>query len=282
KAEHVAKKVLEDEIEDSIRQIIQPILEEGTITLTFEDELPEPTPTFKATEASTSAKGRPSSKHLALLIDDVGYDLRALQRLIALPFQINVAILPGAPHAEEAARMAHQHGIKVMLHMPMQTANPKYQQKTEQFYLHNQMSKHDFRSVFEAALAKVPYVEGINNHMGSLLTSNKKYMQWLMELCKKHHLFFIDSRTAASSVAAAQAEKAGIPWNQRDVFLDHKVDPKSLQHAWHTAASCLSEKSNCIIIGHPHKETINFLEHHAQGIQTQSFVAIDSLLHHQP
>ncbi|MDX8383815.1 MAG: divergent polysaccharide deacetylase family protein, partial [Ghiorsea sp.] len=208
-----------------------------------------------------------------------GYDLRALQRLIALPYQINVAILPDAPHAKKAARMAHQHGITVMLHMPMQTANPKYQQKMERFYLHNQMSKDEFRSVFEAALAKVPYVEGINNHMGSLLTSNKKYMKWLMELCKKHHIFFIDSRTAASSVAAAQAEKAGIPWNQRDVFLDHKVDPKSLQHAWHTAASCLSEKSNCIIIGHPHKETINFLEHHAQGIDTQSFVAIDTLLH---
>ncbi|MDX8384088.1 MAG: divergent polysaccharide deacetylase family protein, partial [Ghiorsea sp.] len=113
KAKHVATKVLEDKVEDSIRQIIQPILEEGTITLTFEDELPEPTPTFKATKASTSAKDRPSSKHLALLIDDIGYDLRALQRLIALPYQINVAILPDAPHAKKAARMAHQHGITV-------------------------------------------------------------------------------------------------------------------------------------------------------------------------
>jgi len=270
---------------DDIKMLIQPLLKNNakTVTLTFEDELPEPVPSYTAPSAPSKPnqthKTATSDQRIAVLIDDVGYDLHALQRLIALPFTISVAILPDAPHAKEAAQMAHQHGIKVMLHMPMQTSNPKYQQKMERFYLHNAMSKAEFINVFEAALAKVPYAEGINNHMGSLLTSNKQYMQWLMQLCLKHGLFFIDSRTASTSVAAAQADQAGIAWNQRDVFLDHKTDAASLQHAWDSSLKCLQKNDHCIVIGHPHQETLNFLEHHAKGLDAQNFIAIDALLY---
>ncbi len=262
--------------EPDIAQIIEPLLDD-TYVLTFEDELPDPV--FKSSSDEQVIIHPTENRHvLSLVIDDVGYDLHALERLIALPYTITVSILPDAPHAKEAAMMAHQHGIQVMLHMPMQTSNPKYQQKMEKFYLHQNMDKQTFTTVFEQALAKVPYVTGVNNHMGSQLTSDPKSMQWLMALCKKHGLFFIDSRTSATSVAAKVAQQSGIFWNTRDVFLDHSVAPDALQHAWDSMLSCVKRKDSCIMLAHPHKETLNFLEKHAQGLSSQAFVSISKTL----
>jgi polysaccharide deacetylase 2 family uncharacterized protein YibQ len=261
--------------EPDIAQVIAPLLDD-TYVLTFEDELPDPV--FKSSMEQVSTHPVENRHVLSLIIDDVGYDLHALERLIALPYTITVSILPDSPHAKEAAMMAHQHGMQVMLHMPMQTANPKYQHKMEKFYLSQDMDKQTFTTVFEQALAKVPYVEGVNNHMGSQLTADPKSMQWLMELCKKHGLFFIDSRTSSTSVAAKVAQQSGISWNTRDVFLDHSITPQALQHAWNSMLSCVKRKDSCIMLAHPHKETLNFLEKHAQGLNLQAFVSISEAL----
>jgi len=260
---------------DVIGRVISPMLADDTFVLTFEYELPDPVPTNAKPRNNTLL---PDRHQLALIIDDVGYDFKAFQRLLALPFTLTVSILPDSPYAAEAARMAHQHGLKVMLHMPMQTANPKYQQKMERFYLHKDMDKQTFTEVFEAALAKVPHVVGINNHMGSLLTEDRKSMQWVAELCAKHDLFFIDSRTTSASVASEVAADAGISWNERDIFLDHSVEFEKLQHAWESAFSCAERNDHCIVLAHPHKETVAFLEEQANGVNHQKFVDITDVL----
>lgn len=265
--------------QEDIGQVISPILQqEPAPQVTFEDALPEPVIEKKAAPAESPAPVLADRHLLGLVIDDVGYSMSALQRIIALPFATTVAILPDAPHAEESARMAHQHGLTVMLHMPMQTSNPKYQKKMEQYYLHQDMSKEEFTQVFEAALAKVPYVQGVNNHMGSKLTENSKAMSWMMELCAKHNLFFIDSRTSSKSVAAKTADTSGIHWNARDVFLDHSVELAALQHAWDSSLKCVNSNDYCITLGHPHPETLDFLESKAQGLSAQSFVPVSQIL----
>jgi len=261
--------------DDAIAKVIAPIVDtqpDDTFTLTFEDELPDPTiPTNNVNDKNGT------QRHvLSLIIDDVGYNMQALRRLIALPYTVAVSVLPDSPHAKEAAQMAYQHGITVMLHMPMETTNPKYQKKMEDFYLHTAMSKSVFTQVFEDALAKVPHAIGVNNHMGSALTADMKSMQWLMELCQKHGLFFIDSRTSAQSVAANVAQDAHIPWNARDIFLDNSVQEKDLQHAWDSAMGCIKRNDSCIMLAHPHPESIAFLEQ--QTLNPQTFVNIQSIL----
>ena len=262
--------------QDGIGRAISPMLAEETFELTFEYELPDPVPTN--TKPRNNDALTTDRHQLALIIDDVGYDMRAFQRLLELPLNMTISILPDSPYAAEAARMAHQHGLTVMLHMPMQTANPKYKQKMERFYLHKDMTKQAFTDVFEAALAKVPYVVGINNHMGSLLTEDSKSMLWLTELCAKHDLFFIDSRTSSASVGAKIAEETGISWNERDIFLDHSVETEKLQHAWDSAISCAKRNDHCILLAHPHKETVTFLEQQIQAINHQQFVSITDVL----
>ncbi|MDQ6988352.1 MAG: divergent polysaccharide deacetylase family protein [Mariprofundaceae bacterium] len=274
----------------SLSQVIRPLLPQEAFI--YEDALPDPVPEpipehlpVTLSELSPEPKNKQAQQanlndvgQLSLVIDDVGYNLNALQRLLALPYTITVAILPDAPHAQEAARMAHQHGVTVMLHMPMQTSNPKYQQNMERFYLHQGLSKTEFTQVFEDALAKIPYVQGINNHMGSLLTSDAKAMSWLMELCEKHDLFFLDSRTSSVSVAAEKAREQGLAWNKRNVFLDHKTDTASLQHAWNASLDCVQQKKQCVMIGHPHAETVAFLERQQHQLLPTFLVSITAVL----
>ncbi len=264
------------EHEPDIGNLIAPLVEHNdTFTLIFEDSLPHPTTTSKP-----NIENKQKNRHqIALIIDDVGYDMKVLKRLLALPFTITVSILPDAPYAKRAAQLAHQHGATVMLHMPMETSNPKYQKRMEDFYLHSAMSKSIFTQVFEDAVAKVPHVAGINNHMGSALTADKKSMQWLMELSKKNGLFFIDSRTSPISVGKEVAQANHITWNERDIFLDHSVEPEALQHAWQSALDCANRNDHCVMLAHPHPETLAFLERNISSNDYHRFIDIKSALY---
>ena len=78
---------------DDIGQVIAPLLDDSYV-LTFEDELPDPI--FKDTNQDATIHPAENRHVLSLIIDDVGYDLHALERLITLPYTITVSILPDA------------------------------------------------------------------------------------------------------------------------------------------------------------------------------------------
>jgi polysaccharide deacetylase 2 family uncharacterized protein YibQ len=115
--------------------------------------------------------------------------------------------------------------------------------------------------------------------MGSLLTTLEEPMRWVMEICKKRALFFIDSRTAHNSVAANIAAEHGLAWASRRVFLDHTVDDEDLRLAWGSALKCAKRKGSCIVIAHPHAETLNFLEQQVLEDERLFIRPLTSLLH---
>ncbi|MEJ2118927.1 MAG: divergent polysaccharide deacetylase family protein, partial [Alphaproteobacteria bacterium] len=57
------------------------------------------------------------------------------------------------------------------------------------------MPREEFLATLEHDLASIPYVTGVNNHMGSLLTRDPTSMRWLMGSLREADLYFIDSRT---------------------------------------------------------------------------------------
>ena len=222
--------------------------------------------------------GHPESG-IALVIDDVGYDMKALRRLLALPFPVAISILPDAPGAAEAAMRAYESGSVVMLHLPMEPTTPKYRARMDASFLRMDMDRAEVQKTFQKALEQVPYVTGVNNHMGSLLTTLEAPMQWVMDICRERSLFFIDSKTSHSSVAADVAAKSGIVWGSRRIFLDHTVKAEDLRLAWGAALRCAEEKGSCIVIGHPHAETLDFLEHQVRSKDHRLIRPVTSMLH---
>lgn len=244
----------------------------------FEEAVHEPETVPPQDEEPARPQLPERHRGIALILDDVGYDLPALRRAIALNIPLAIAILPQSPHAAEAAELAHKAGYTVMLHMPMEPANPHYSRQMDKSFIRVGMSREEVRRLMHDALMRVPFVEGVNNHMGSRLTAMQQPMRWVMEVCREQKLFFVDSRTNKDSVAAGTAEQAGLRWGQRQVFLDDSVEPALLLTSWKQARSRLSRNGSVIVIGHPHRETLAFLEHEINDADRAAMVPLISLL----
>lgn len=220
----------------------------------------------------------PSHQGIALILDDVGYDLGALERALKLPYPIAISVIPNAPHAVRAAKMAHAAGHIVMLHLPMEPSSPKYSRQMDDAFLRVGMKRDDVRRIMVNDLARIPYVVGVNNHMGSRLTALETPMRWVMNVCRERGLFFVDSRTSKDSVAAKMAREAGLTWGERRVFLDDSVRAEDLEASWLKASRMASRHHVVIVIAHPHKATLDFLETHAKPDDVRHIFPLKRLL----
>ena len=144
-----------------------------------------------------------------------------------------------------------------MLHAPMENSR---QFNLGYGALTSEMSKAQIQGTLQASLATIPYMRGVNNHMGSVLTSNSIAMSWVMEVIAQQPLYFLDSRTSAESVAANVASQFNIPTLVRDVFLDHEQSTEYLEQQFEKLITIAEKNGTAIAIGHPHKVTIEFLE----------------------
>lgn len=215
---------------------------------------------------------------VALIIDDMGYDLHALKRLLALDIPLAVSVLPNAPHAVEVAKMTHKAGQLVMLHLPMEPMGEYYRNRMDASFLKVGMGEQAVRAIILQDLAKIPYVQGINNHMGSRLTSMIEPMTWVMQVCREKSLFFVDSKTSSKSLAATVAKQYGLAWGTRDIFLDDSVKPEAMKKSWKKLALCVRRKKRCIVIAHPHKQTLALLESKLPILKQWSMYPLKSLL----
>lgn len=216
---------------------------------------------------------------IAIIIDDLGYQLDAGRRAIALPGPVACAILPGAPRARQLAHAAYDSGKEVLLHLPMQAVETE--KRVEETRMTLDMSRGNFAATFEAAFDSVPHAIGINNHRGSLLTRHPGHMQWLMEeLLARDGLFFVDSFTTHESVALQIASEAGVSAMKRDVFLDPDQSAATLQHEFERLKSLATRRGQAVAIGHPYAATLAMLERELPQLAEQGFdlVAVSELV----
>ncbi|MBV7525051.1 hypothetical protein PS647_00217 [Pseudomonas fluorescens] len=219
------------------------------------------------------AHGKPAGStshkaYLSLIIDDLGQNLPRDRRVLALPGPVTAAIMPDTPHATEFAREAHRAGKIVILHMPMDPA-------TGPFAWHPELPVDELEKRLNAAFKMVPYTSGINNHMGSRMTAQPTAMAWLMAALQRRHKFFVDSRTSAQTVAAAQAQKIGLASVSRDVFLDDERTEAAILTQLQTAISLAHKQGSAVMIGHPYPQTLAVLERELPKLKAQGIEWID-------
>ncbi|VVP31776.1 hypothetical protein PS850_04438 [Pseudomonas fluorescens] len=210
----------------------------------------------------------PQKAYLSLIIDDLGQNLPQDRRVLALPGPVTAAIMPDTPHATEVAREAHRTGKIVILHMPMAPA-------TGPFAWHPELPIEELEKRLNAAFKVVPHTAGINNHMGSRMTAQPAAMAWLMADLQRRHKFFVDSRTSAQTVAAAQAQKIALASVSRDVFLDDEPTEAAIYTQLQTAISLAHEQGSAVLIGHPYPQTLAVLERELPKLKAQGIDWID-------
>lgn len=194
---------------------------------------------------------------LAIIIDDIGYNLDLGRRTADLPGDFTLAVLPFTPHGSELAGRAYQRGKEIMLHAPMSN---HHQYPLGRGGLVSGMPRAEFLAVLRQNLANIPHVQGVNNHMGSQLTEQVEPMGWLMEELKRRGLYFVDSRTSAQTRALIVAEAIQLPSRKRDVFLDNERSLDNIRYQLRRAVKLAQQQGSAIAIGHPYPETLAELE----------------------
>ena len=184
-------------------------------------------------------------------------DLALVKRLCAEPVDFSVAVLPYQEFTKESAEIAHAAGKEVMLHLPMEGRADKDPGPDALKY---DLPEAELRSRTRKALASVPFIEGANNHMGSRLTSDATRMHWVLEEFRGRKLFFLDSRTIASTVGWQVAGELGLPTAQRNVFLDDDKSFAEIEKQWKRALGIAKKEGQVIVIGHIYPETVEALE----------------------
>jgi uncharacterized protein len=218
---------------------------------------------FKSRRSSKVQPAHPSQPssitgpRLAIIIDDLGADLAPAATIFSLPYPLTLSILPNHPHSADIAEEARHRGYQVMLHLPMQSVANETPEPEE---LRTGMSSAEVSKTLTEMLQTVPQVSGVNNHQGSLVTSDPRMMAELMPLLRQRNLFFIDSRTTAATVAYAAAQTEGVPSSFRNVpFLDDVRDVSAIRKQLELAIRDAKERGEGIAIGHPHPETLRAL-----------------------
>jgi polysaccharide deacetylase 2 family uncharacterized protein YibQ len=196
---------------------------------------------------------------VALIIDDMGYDRSIANDYASLDSGITFSILPQSPHQREIAAYARQKGLEVMLHLPMEPFEyPKV--KPGPGGLLMSQDPDTMLKILEDDIDSVPFIVGVNNHMGSRMTSESTKMYQIFTVLKKRGLFFIDSRTAPKSVCRPSAALLQVTYGERDVFLDHVEDKETIRGQVRLLVRTAERKGRAIGIGHPHPETFEVLE----------------------
>jgi uncharacterized protein len=220
-----------------------------------------------------------SGPRLAIILDDVASNPSSVNAIFALHYPLTLSVLPNHPRSAQIAQEAHRRGYQVMLHLPMESIGNESPEPEE---LKPGMSSVQISSTLDAMLATVPDASGVNNHQGSLATSNPQLMAELMPLLHTHHLFFVDSRTTAATTAYEQAQSAGVPSASRNVpFLDDVQDVAAIRKQLELAFKDAREKHEAIAIGHPHPETLQALSELLPKAESQGIrlVHVSELVH---
>ncbi|MDD2388456.1 MAG: divergent polysaccharide deacetylase family protein [Desulfobacterales bacterium] len=195
---------------------------------------------------------------VAIIIDDIGYDKAIAEKFLKLDIPLTISILPFSPFQKGIVRSAHAKGTEIMLHLPMEpTEYPRIDPGPGA--LLTSMNPDELIDQLLKDIHAVNGIKGVNNHMGSKMTSVSTQMYQIFTILKKQNLYFIDSRTTSLSLCNPSARLLQIPFAQRDVFLDHKQDATFIRNQINQLIHIAQKNGTAVAIAHPHSITYTVL-----------------------
>jgi hypothetical protein len=226
-------------------------------------------PQRKEARAPQTGEGSEGSPNVAIIVDDVGFDVDLARAFLDLKPPLTFSVLSGAPHALTIAREALGKGAEVLLHLPMEPKESNGEGPGPGALLAN-MGEEEFVKTLNGHLNRIPGVKGVNNHMGSLLTEREDKMVLLFRELKKRHLFFVDSRTTPLTMATKVGADMKVPVASRSVFLDHERSQEGMKVQWERLLVKAREQGYAVAIVHPHRETLAFLKEHLRELISEA------------
>ncbi len=195
---------------------------------------------------------------LAIIIDDFGRNKKIAEQIYKIHFPITLAILPYLPYSSEIARTAAAKGYEVILHLPMEPSSPRANPGKGAIYVGMSPEEISFQTA-ENIINLPPLIKGVNNHMGSRATSNRRVMEAMLQELKKHNFYYVDSVTSRHTIGFAVARELGVRTAKRDIFLDNKNDANYIKGQLRKLMAKALKNKKAIGIGHTRPLTIKVI-----------------------
>lgn len=196
---------------------------------------------------------------IAIIIDDIGYDPKIVKHFLELETELTYSIFPFCPFKDSITKQIREKGMEMMLHIPMEPNEYPDINPGKNALLSN-MSPDRLVKALEYNLEQVKDIKGVNNHMGSKLTTIPSQMYLILSVLKQRKLFFIDSVTSPDTICRTSARVFQIPFASRDVFLDHIQEPGSIKRQFKRLLRVAETYGEAVGIGHPYKATYEVLK----------------------
>ena len=203
---------------------------------------------------------------VAIIIDDLGYDRKIARKFLELDIPFTFSILPFSPYQKKIAHQAQKKGLEIMLHLPMEPMEYPAVDPGQGTLLAD-MPPDKLISQLEKNLDTLSEIKGVNNHMGSRLTTESNQLYQIFSILKKRDLFFVDSRTTADSLCRPTARMFKVPFAQRDVFLDHHHQPEFIRKQIKALIEIARRQGEAVGIAHPHSTTYEVLKEMLPDLQ---------------
>jgi polysaccharide deacetylase 2 family uncharacterized protein YibQ len=198
-------------------------------------------------KANLAIPQKKQNKILYFIIDDAGHSIEKLRPFLDFPGDITIAVLPGLAYSKQSAELALKKGKKVILHQPMESIawnDPgPYPIKTG-------MQENEIIEILERNINSIPGIIGMNNHMGSAITTDERIIKIILKYLYNKNLFFIDSLTTHDSICKKVAADNGYAIMQRDVFLDNIDEKEAILKSISIGKSIAKKKGYAVMIGH--------------------------------
>ncbi|CAN7570281.1 divergent polysaccharide deacetylase family protein [Paenibacillus sp. LjRoot56] len=221
------------------------------------------------------------TKKVAIVIDDFGNNMEGTAEMLKLPIPFTVAVMPFLPSTKQDAQLAHDRGLEVILHLPMEPVRGK-KSWLGPGAITTDLSSEEIHKRIVAAIDDVPYAIGINNHMGSKATADERVMKILIEICKERNLILLDSRTTPKSLIGKIADSRGVPHADNQLFFDDLYTYSHINKQMVRLKKLIHEKDEVIAIGHvgpPGKKTAHVIHEAIPSIQKEAtFVPISQMV----
>lgn len=209
---------------------------------------------------------------LAIVIDDMGLDRARALKAIALSGPLTLSMMTYANDLPGLVTRARKGGHEVMAHLPMEpmsaTENPG------PGALKVNMDETTIRNTIAGDLDNWSGYVGVNNHMGSRFTKDRERMAIVMDELRARGLLWLDSKTIGDSAGPAAARAAGVPYLERDVFLDNEETVEAVTAQLEQLVATAKARGTAIGIGHPHDSTVTALRQWLPNLASRGIVLV--------
>jgi polysaccharide deacetylase 2 family uncharacterized protein YibQ len=183
---------------------------------------------------------------IALVIDDMGMDRKRSARVIGLKGPLTLSYLAYADGLDGQTAAARTAGHELLLHIPMEPGSKLVDPGPN--VLLRGMKSAELKRRLKWSFDRFGSYVGVYNHMGSKFTAD-----------------------ATAMVGRVLARRMGVPFLERNVFLDHENDVAAINARLAEVEKLALRKGKAIAIGHPREATIRALGTWLDAIEAKGF-----------